>query len=119
MLVPLSRMVYETDGASCVRGSSHSLSRPRLCTQPYLPATKITIPAVKITDAPALPLLPTSEDSVLPPEICLSSSNTGVGLEPIDSSLFPVKEEKSLPLLTDEENEDEFGEFLLDAVQWL
>ncbi|MGK3754538.1 MAG: hypothetical protein ACI8RD_006847 [Bacillariaceae sp.] len=41
-------------------------------------------------------------------------------LDPIDSSLFPVKEEDKLPvLLTDEENEDEFGEFLLDAVQWL
>jgi len=42
-----------------------------------------------------------------------------VTLDPIDSSLFPVKEENLPALLTDEENEDEFGEFLLDAVQWL
>lgn len=52
------------------------------------------------------------------------SSNVVVGptttLDPIDSSLFPVKDEEKLPaLLSDEENEDEFGEFLLDAVQWL
>jgi len=41
-------------------------------------------------------------------------------LDPIDSSLFPVKDEVKLPvLLSDEEKEDEFGEFLLDAVQWL
>lgn len=92
------------------------------------------------TVAPALPFLPKSEDSVtiMPtPEACLSgdvasqvvestSSTTSafVGgtttLDPIDSSLFPVKEEPKLPaLLSDEETEDEFGEFLLDAVQWL
>ena len=94
-----------------------------------------SIPAVKITTvAPALPFLPKSEDSVtaIPtPEACLSGdvvsptpSNTVVpsntALDPIDSSLFPVKEEPKMPnLLSDEENEDEFGEFLLDAVQWL
>jgi hypothetical protein len=96
------------------------------------------IPAVKIADAPALPLLTKSEDSVeslASPEACLSggavASRNKQGhdtpvidpaskLEPIDSSLFPVKQEEELPtLLTDEENEDEFGEFLLDAVQWL
>lgn len=88
------------------------------------------------TVTPALPFLPKSEDSVtiMPtPEPCLSgdvsaqvakSSNAFVAgtttLDPIDSSLFPVKEEPKLPaLLSDEENEDEFGEFLLDAVQWL
>lgn len=93
-------------------------SRPRLCTRSFHLATKITIPAVKITDAPAFPLLPTSEDSLLPPDTCLSS-NTEVKLAPIDSNLFPVKEEKLPALLSDEETEDEFGEFLLDAVQWL
>ena len=92
------------------------------------------IPAVKIsTVAPALPFLPKSEDSVtiMPtPEACHSAetpeparSSNAYGtttLDPIDSSLFPVKEEPKLPvLLSDEENEDEFGEFLLDAVQWL
>jgi len=101
--------------------------------------------AVKITTvAPALPFLPKSEDSVtiMPtPEACLSGDattqivqsgtyntnkniNSAVAstttLDPIDSSLFPVKDEDKLPtLLSDEENEDEFGEFLLDAVQWL
>jgi hypothetical protein len=40
-------------------------------------------------------------------------------LERIDSSLFPAKAEPLPTLLSDEENEDEFGEFLLDAVQWL
>jgi hypothetical protein len=101
--------------------------------------------AVKInTVAPALPFLPNSEDSVtiMPtPEDCLSgdvatqvvkcgpyTANKSINvvggptttLDPIDSSLFPVKDEVKLPvLLSDEENEDEFGEFLLDAVQWL
>jgi hypothetical protein len=105
------------------------------------------IPAVKIADAPALPLLPQSEDSMgaspvlASPEVCLSGGEAvtavirnkksshrsaalaavmAAKLEPIDSSLFPVKQEEELPtLMTDEENEDEFGEFLLDAVQWL
>jgi hypothetical protein len=42
-------------------------------------------------------------------------------LDPIDSSLFSIKQEAELPvLLSDEEkNADDFGEFLLDAVQWL
>jgi len=44
---------------------------------------------------------------------------TRTNLDPIDSSLFLVNESKLPALLTDEENEDEFGEFLLDAVQWL
>ena len=91
---------------------------------------------MKITTvAPALPFLPKSEDSVtiMPtPEACLSGDVTTQAVEsgtynratttldPIDSSLFPVKDEEKLPtLLSDEENEDEFGEFLLDAVQWL
>ncbi len=98
------------------------------------------IPAVKIADAPALPLLPQSEDSLdalASPESCVSggaattvitnkpsrrtlAAAMAAKLEPIDSSLFPVKQLEELPaLLTDEENEDEFGEFLLDAVQWL
>ena len=97
---------------------SLSLSEAEIAYAITISATKITIPAVKITDAPAFPLLPTSEDSIMPPDACLSS-NTNVKLAPIDSALFPVKEEKLPTLLTDEENEDEFGEFLLDAVQWL
>jgi len=100
---------------------------------------------VKITTvAPALPFLPKSDDivTIMPtPEACVSGDvptqvvETGsydtrkiisptIGptatLDPIDSSLFSVKDDNKLPtLLSDEENEDEFGEFLLDAVQWL
>jgi hypothetical protein len=86
---------------------------------------------VKIPDAPSLPLLPKSVDSIaaLPtPDTCLSvgvaagrsAPIPATTLQPIDSTLFPVKQEETLPaLLTDAENEDEFGEFLLDAVQWL
>ena len=82
-------------------------------------ANKITIPAVKIPDAPSLPLLPDSDDQALPPEVVLSAPRL-VKLEPIDSSLFPVAKDEKLPaLLIDEGNEDDFGEFLLDAVQWL
>lgn len=73
---------------------------------------------MKIPDAPTLPLIPTSDDAILPPEAVLSAP-PAVKLDPIDSSLFPVKEERLPALLTDEETEDEFGEFLLDAVQWL
>ena len=89
----------------------------------------ITIPAVKIADVgPAFPELPSSDDAILPPDTCVSSSTaaakvasapSAVKLDPIDSTLFPSKEERLPTLLTDEENEDEFGEFLLDAVQWL
>jgi hypothetical protein len=75
--------------------------------------------AVKIPDAmPALPFLPPSDDLILPPVSCLSSSS-GIKLEPIDSTLFCANEEQLPALMSDEENEDEFGEFLLDAVQWL
>ena len=74
---------------------------------------------MKIADAvPSIPLLQ-SDVPVLPPEACVSSATPGVKLDPIDSTLFPAKEEKLPDLLTDEEAEDEFGEFLLDAVQWL
>jgi hypothetical protein len=81
-------------------------------------AIKITIPAVKIPDAPSLPLLPESDGNVLPPETVLSVI-PAVKLERIDSSLFPAQEEPKLPSLLPGENEDDFGEFLLDAVQWL
>lgn len=101
--------------------SSLFVSRPRSCSRSHQHlANKITIPAVKIPDAPSLPLLPES-DLVLPPETVLSTTTPStVKLEPIDSSLFPAQEETKLPsLLPGGENEDEFGEFLLDAVQWL
>jgi hypothetical protein len=79
--------------------------------------TKITIPAVKITGAvPTFPILP--DDELLAPEPCLSA----IKLEPIDSTLFPCPlDEAAAVLSTTDEDEDvtEFGEFLLDAVDWL
>jgi hypothetical protein len=93
------------------------------------------IPAVKIADAPTLPLLPKSDDSIAnvsTPESCVSGVAKATPtqfpiiklvttkLAPIDSSLFSVKQEGALPpLLAVEDHADEFGEFLLDAVQWL
>ena len=67
------------------------------------------------------PFLP--DESSLSPDACTSS----VKLAPIDSSLFPnptvVKDAEVMPTLlsSDEEGHDdpEFGEFLLDAVDWL
>ena len=38
-----------------------------------------------------------------------------VGLDPIDTSLFPVSDVEDAAVLPD----PEFGEFLLDAVDWL
>ena len=80
--------------------------------------------------APSLPLLP--DEMMLSPDPCSSSAAMTaaptVKLVRIDSALFPrpTKEEDlaTIPMpattLTDvEENEAEFGEFLLDAVDWL
>jgi hypothetical protein len=47
------------------------------------------------------------------------SAPSEVKLEQMDSSIPPLKQQRLPNLLTDEENEDELGEFLLDAVQWL
>ena len=78
-------------------------------------ATKITIPAVKIIgDAPTLPLH--FDEPILPPQPCLSESLT---IDPIDSTLFPVLDEEPAPVLAMPDQETEFGEFLLDAVDWL
>lgn len=76
---------------------------------------------MKIADAvlPAFPILPPPSDETPSLPDAILSSTPDVKLEPIDSTLFPTKEEKLPNLLTDKENEDEFGEFLLDAVQWL
>ena len=109
--------------------------------QSFLRPLRSNFPAVKIADAPALPLLPRSNDSAEnapTPETCVSEgvpsavatkssrsdskakSFVATKLDPIDSSLFSVKQEDDQPtLLSDEGNADEFGEFLLDAVQWL
>jgi hypothetical protein len=90
---------------------------------------------VKIADAPTLPLLPQSNDSVASGSTPKSSvvdvakatsthsrKNKLVTtyLEPINSSLFSVKQEEALPSMSVvEDPADEFGEFLIDAVQWL
>lgn len=81
-------------------------------------ATKITIPAVKITEAPIFPLLPnTVNEDFIEPDTCLS---TDVRLEPtIEDTLPPLKQQRLPNLLSDDETEDDLGEFLLDAVQWL
>jgi len=79
--------------------------------------SKITIPAVKISGLVPLPILP--EDSLLCPDPCSSSE---IKLEPIDSNLFPCSTEKvreNATFMTEDETEAEFGEFLLDAVDWL
>jgi hypothetical protein len=73
---------------------------------------------VKITGSTPLPLLP-HEEALLSPDPVTSVS--AIKLDPIDSTLFPCPREDGMAtLLTDEEeNEAEFGEFLLDAVDWL
>ena len=78
----------------------------------------ITIPAVKITEAPTFPLLPTPvTEDFIEPDTCLS---TDVKLEPaVEDTLPPLKQQRLPNLLTHEETEEELGEFLLDAVQWL
>ncbi len=84
---------------------------------------KITIPAVKINSGSnSLPLLP-DDESLLCPDPCTSSANK---IAPIDPKLFPRPvEEDTAPvpvntmLTVAAENEEEFGEFLLDAVDWL
>jgi hypothetical protein len=67
-----------------------------------------------IGDAPALPLH--FDEPLLPPQPCLSDS---LKLARIDSALFPVLEEEPAVVLSSPEQETEFGEFLLDAVDWL
>ena len=98
---------------------------------------KITIPAVKINKSgstsllkdtsatSSLPLLP--DETMLSPDHCSSLvGGTGViKLEPIDSnhsSNNNLAVTIPLPSMAGEEdvtNEAEFGEFLLDAVDWL
>jgi hypothetical protein len=89
-----------------------------VCAIIHTPISKITIPAVKITGAaPTFPILP--DDTMLSPEPCLSDT---AKLDPIDSALFPNPMDDAVAVLsgTDEEEDVvEFGEFLLDAVDWL
>ena len=86
---------------------------------------KITIPAVKINGSapPMLPSLPDEVTLMATPDECSSNSKN---FAPIDSKLFPRPAEEDaapVPVTTmmtaATENEQEFGEFLLDAVDWL
>ncbi|CAB9527524.1 expressed unknown protein [Seminavis robusta] len=86
---------------------------------------KITIPAVKINTGlapPSLPLLP-DDESLVSPEPCQSlEAGTVFKLEPNPDGSNTTAVSIPMPAntLTDEdENEAEFGEFLLDAVDWL
>jgi hypothetical protein len=72
---------------------------------------------VKITGCKAAPTLPLLPDDELSPEPCLSEEL--VKLEPIEDTLFPIKDDlESLAVVSDGQ-EAEFGEFLLDAMEWL
>ena len=88
--------------------------------------SKITIPAVKISSgSTSLPLLP-DDEALLCPDPCHSSAAGANKIAPIDSKLFPrPADEDTAPvpvnrmLTVAADNEEEFGEFLLDAVDWL
>lgn len=47
------------------------------------------------------------------------SAHTDAKLDPTENAMPPLEQQRLPNLLIDEENEDELGEFLLDAVQWL
>lgn len=96
-------------------------------------ASKITIPAVKITgstQSTTLPFLPDAS-TLTSPDVCTSAFPVkSIVSETLEMSMLPnpttVKDEVMPTLLSsdDEENHDdpefgEFGEFLLDAVDWL
>lgn len=60
-------------------------------------------------------LLP--DDTLVSPEPCLSDET--VKLDPIDSTLFLCPDHADEDVLPDVHADPEFGEFLLDAVDWL
>lgn len=109
--------------------------RPALTDHPYfgwLSATtlvvataKITIPAVKIIGtAPTVPFLP---EGLLAPDPCPSEDISPIepvssisALEPLGDLLpAPIDDDVAAVLSSNEEDVAEFGEFLLDAVDWL
>lgn len=73
---------------------------------------------MKIPDVPLLPLLPSSDVAALPLETVLPTP-TEMKLGPNNCPSFPVKEEQLPDLVASDDSHDEFGEFLMDAVQWL
>jgi hypothetical protein len=82
------------------------------------PIKMISRPAVKITGSSFCPLLPDDEPLVAP-EPCLSVDAVKSSLDPIDSTLFPSLPHDELILSSAATTDPEFGEFLLDAVDWL
>lgn len=76
---------------------------------------------MKITGDDSLPPFP--EDSLMVPDSALSDPclSSEIKLAPLNDLSVPmeIKHQSEPSLLTDEENADELGEFLLDAVQWL
>lgn len=72
---------------------------------------------MKITGSSQLPFLPDA-CSYLEPEPCPSSVET-LKLDPIDSTLFPCLDQVEGGALSELQADPEFGEFLLDAVDWL
>mmetsp|Transcript_9910 Transcript_9910/g.13956 ORF Transcript_9910/g.13956 Transcript_9910/m.13956 type:complete len:105 (-) Transcript_9910:168-482(-) len=94
-------------------------NRTTLCSFKKWPLR--SLPAVKITGDASLPPFP--EDSLMVPDSALSDSclSSEIKLAPLNELSAPmeIKHEGESSLLTDEENADELGEFLLDAVQWL
>ncbi len=72
---------------------------------------------MKITGSSQLPLLP-DPSLYLEPDPCPSSVET-LKLDPIDSTLFPCLDQAESTVLSELQADPEFGEFLLDAVDWL
>ena len=70
---------------------------------------------MKIIDSAFLPLVPEEASMETTPEACLSTTQ----LEPSDSSLFSRLTETTDTVLAATTAVPEFGEFLLDAVDWL
>jgi hypothetical protein len=86
-------------------------------------ASKITIPAVKITGAPTLPLLEDDESMMLAGSLCPNPCLSSIGIKMVSDTTADVDEiegdvEDAIPSLLPN-LEDEFGDFLLDAVDWL
>lgn len=96
---------------------SHGFSSKALAKSATDESSKITIPAVKITDAapPTFPVL-SSDDSLLPPDMCVSVPEK---LEPMDQAMLEEAADAVLSATNHHECNEDIGEFLLDAVDWL
>jgi len=105
--------------ASNVVGSSVSPVEEQEGEEPQ-PSKMISRQAVKIRSGPtSLPLLP-DEETLLTPDPCRSKMapiDLKLAPRPVEEDAAPVPVTKMLTVAA--ENEEEFGEFLLDAVDWL